>query len=230
MQQQFSTSTKAPLFIAIEGCIGVGKTTLTKAIAQRFSGHEMLEQVEENPFLEEFYRDPEVSAFKTQIFFLLSRYKQQATLSQTDLFEKAMISDYFIAKDRIFAELTLKKSEFQLYEQLFQALLHQIYSPSLIIYLRAPLEVILGRISKRGRSFEKDIDPDYLGRLMNAYDRYFAQFSQCPVLTVETEDFNFPEKQEHISFVIDAVGETLSQKKSAHIVKAGEIRQQTLFG
>src|SRR5688572_28643990 len=112
MQHQTLTSTKPPLFVAIEGCIGVGKTTLTKALATRFSGLEMLELVEENPFLAEFYKDPALLAFKTQIFFLLSRYKQQQTLSQTNLFEKSVISDYFIAKDRIFAELTLKESEF----------------------------------------------------------------------------------------------------------------------
>jgi deoxyadenosine/deoxycytidine kinase len=229
MQQQIPTSTKPPLFVAIEGCIGVGKTTLTKALAKRFGGLEMLELVEENPFLAEFYKDPALLAFKTQIFFLLSRYRQQQGLSQINLFEKSIVSDYFIAKDRIFAELTLKESEFQLYEQLYQALCHQIHSPNLIIYLRAPLDVVLGRIEKRGRSFEKDIDPNYLENLMHAYDRYFADFKDCPVLTVETEDLNFPEYEEHITYVIDAVGETLNQKKSSHLIKAGEIKQQTLF-
>ena len=229
MQQQTSTFSKAPLFVAIEGCIGVGKTTLTKALAARFRGLEMLELVEENPFLAEFYKDPALLAFKTQIFFLLSRYKQQQTLSQTNLFEKSIVSDYFIAKDRIFAELTLKESEFQLYDQLYHALCQQIHSPSLIIYLRAPLDTILGRIEKRGRCFEKDIDPDYLKNLMTAYDRYFAQFTGCPVLTVETEDLNFPEYEEHITYVVDAIGETLNQKKSAHLIKAGEFKQQKLF-
>jgi deoxyguanosine kinase len=229
MQQKMSTLTQPSLFVAIEGCIGVGKTTLTKALAARFHGHEMLEVVEENPFLAEFYKDQELLAFKTQIFFLLSRYKQQQALAQTNLFEKSIVSDYFIAKDRIFAELTLKDSEFQLYDQLYQALCHQVHAPSLIIYLRAPLDVVLGRIEKRGRSFEKDIDPDYLSRLMVAYDRFFGTFTGCPVLTVETEDLNFPDKEEHISFIMDAVGETLNQKKSAHLVSAGERKQQKLF-
>lgn len=229
MQQHVSTTAKPPLFIAIEGCIGVGKTTLTKAIAARFEGHEMLELVEENPFLAEFYRDPASLAFKTQIFFLLSRYKQQTALSQTNLFEKCVISDYFIAKDRIFAELTLKESEFQLYEQLYQALCHQIHFPDLIIYLRAPLDVILGRIENRGRSFEKDIDPDYLKKLMTAYDHFFSQYSGCPILTVETEDLNFPENEEHISFVIDSALETMTQKRSGHVINAGAFRQQKLF-
>jgi len=229
MQEKISSSQQSPLFVAIEGCIGVGKTTLTKALANRFHGHEMLEIVEENPFLAEFYKDQELLAFKTQIFFLLSRYKQQQALGQTNLFQKSIVSDYFIAKDRIFAELTLKDSEFQLYDQLYQALCHQIHSPNLIIYLRAPLDVILSRIEKRGRSFEKDINPDYLSRLMQAYDRYFSQFSGCPVLTVETEDLNFPEHDEHVSIVMDAVGETLNQKKSTLLVNAGERRQQKLF-
>lgn len=189
----------------------------------------MLEVVEENPFLAEFYKDPALLAFKTQIFFLLSRYKQQQALAQTNLFQGSIVSDYFIAKDRIFAELTLKDSEFQLYDQLYQALCHQVHSPNLIIYLRAPLDVVLGRIEKRGRSFEKDMDPGYLTRLMQAYDRYFSTFTACPVLTVETEDLNFPDREEHISFVMDAVGETLNQKKSTHLVNAGERKQQKLF-
>jgi len=229
MQQKTTTSQQTPLFIAIEGCIGVGKTTLTKALTQKLNGNEMLEVVEENPFLAEFYKDRDLLAFKTQMFFLLSRYKQQQALSQTNLFQKSIVSDYFIAKDRIFAELTLKDSEFQLYDQLYNALCQQIHAPNLIIYLRAPLDVILGRIEKRGRSFEKDIDPDYLSRLMQSYDRFFNQFQGCPVLTVETEDLNFPDREEHVSVVMDAVGETLNQKKSALLVNAGERRQQILF-
>lgn len=229
MQQKTQDLTQPSLFVAIEGCIGVGKTTLTKALVNRFQGNEMLEIVEENPFLAEFYKDPELLAFKTQIFFLLSRYKQQQALAQTNLFQKSIVSDYFIAKDRIFAELTLKDSEFQLYDQLYQALCQQVHSPNLIIYLRAPLDVILGRIEKRGRSFEKDIDPEYLSRLMQAYDRFFSTFTVCPVLTVETEDLNFPEREEHISLVMDAVGETLNQKKSTLLINAGERKQQKLF-
>lgn len=221
--------TKPPLFVAVEGCIGVGKTTLTKALTARLQGHEMLEVVEENPFLAEFYKDIESLAFKTQIFFLLSRYKQQQALSQTNLFEKSIVSDYYIAKDRIFAELTLQGSEFQLYDQLYQALCHHVHAPNLIIYLRAPLDVVLGRIQKRGRTFEKDIEPGYLAKLMQAYDRFFHDFTDCPVLTVETEDLNFPEREEHISLIMDAVGETLNQKKSVHLINAGERKQQKLF-
>lgn len=220
---------RRPTYIAIEGCIGVGKTTLTKALAARFDGSELMETVEENPFLMEFYKDIASQAFKTQMFFLLSRYKQQQSLAQRNLFSKTVVADYFIAKDHIFAELTLKGQEFKLYQQMYQALFHSIHVPDLIIYLRAPLDVILERIQRRGRSFEKDIDPKYLAELMDAYDRYFSEFDACPVLTVETEDFNFPQKQEHISYVVDAMAETLSAGKSTHLIRAGEIRQQHLF-
>lgn len=164
------------MYIAIEGPIGVGKTTLTRHLAQALEGEALLEVVEENPFLPLFYEDPERYAFKVQVFFLLSRYKQLERLAQPQLFEQALVADYLFDKDFIFASLNLKGHEWDLYQELYQSLAPRIPTPDLTIYLRAPLEVLLERIRRRGRSFERSIDPGYLERLTEAYDRHFARY------------------------------------------------------
>lgn len=220
---------KKPSYIAIEGCIGVGKTTLSEALSKRLNASLFLETFEENPFLVDFYKDVPAHAFRTQIFFLLSRYRQQQSLGQRDLFNQSIVADYFIVKDRIFAELTLTGNELALYEQLYQTLCHHIYVPDLVIYLRAPLRIVTERIKQRGRDFEKHIDNSYLIDLISAYDRFFTTFSACPVLTIETEDLNFPEREQDITHVMDILTETLSQKKLNHTVTTGEIKQSKLF-
>jgi len=223
-----STPTK-PSYIAIEGCIGVGKTTLSNALSNRLNASLLLETFEANPFLADFYKDIAAYAFKTQIFFLLSRYKQQHGLDQRDLFKQAVVADYFIAKDRIFAQLTLSDRELALYEQLYQTLCPHIHVPDLIIYLRAPLDVILERIKSRGREFEKNIDPDYLKNLTHAYDQFFASFSSCPVLTIETEELDFPNREQDVTYVVDMMSETLQQGKLSHTVNTGDAKQTKLF-
>jgi deoxyadenosine/deoxycytidine kinase len=195
-------------YVVIEGCIGVGKTTLTHLLANRFSARMIGEVVEENPFLPEFYEDPKAHAFKTQMFFLLSRFKQQEEIIQGDLFSSTVVSDYLFAKDRIFAELTLNDSEMALYDQVFSALESKVKTPDLVIYLQAPLDVILKRIEKRGRIFERDMDPGYLERLVEAYGRYFSRFEACPLLIVDTEELNFPEREEDLSALLAAAEET----------------------
>ena len=164
------------MYIAIEGPIGVGKTTLTRHLAQALEGEALFEVVEENPFLPLFYEDPEHYAFKVQVFFLLSRYKQLEHLAQPRLFERAVVADYLFDKDFIFASLNLEGHEWGLYQELYQSLAPRIATPDLTIYLRAPLEVLLERIRRRGRSFERGIDPGYLERLTEAYDRHFARY------------------------------------------------------
>ncbi len=164
------------MYIAIEGPIGVGKTTLTRHLAQALEGEALFEVVEENPFLPLFYEDPEHYAFKVQVFFLLSRYKQLERLAQPRLFERAVVADYLFDKDFIFASLNLEGHEWELYQELYQSLSPRIPTPDLTIYLRAPLEVLLERIRLRGRSFERGIDPGYLERLTEAYDRHFAHY------------------------------------------------------
>ena len=164
------------MYIAIEGPIGVGKTTLTRHLAHALEGEALFEVVEENPFLPLFYEDPEHYAFKVQVFFLLSRYKQLEHLAQPRLFEHAVVADYLFDKDFIFASLNLEGHEWELYQELYQSLSPRIPAPDLTIYLRAPLEVLLERIRRRGRSFERGIDPGYLERLTEAYDRHFARY------------------------------------------------------
>src|SRR5438477_12589515 len=149
-------------YIAVEGPIGVGKTTLTRALAKRFSGRTIFEVVEENPFLASFYQDRNKFAFQTQLFFLLSRFKQQQELHQQDLFNQLTVSDYLFAKDRIFASITLDPNELSLYERIYQMLGPRVMKPDLVIYLQARLEVLLARIKKRGREFERKFDADYL--------------------------------------------------------------------
>jgi deoxyadenosine/deoxycytidine kinase len=192
-------------YVTVEGCIGVGKTTLTHLLSSTFRAKTVLEIVEENPFLAEFYKDPVAHAFKTQMFFLLSRFKQQDSLLQTDLFNGVVVSDYLFAKDRIFAELTLSTSEMGLYDTIFGALRSRIRSPDLVVYLHAPMDVILERIARRGRSFEKDIDRGYLEALVDAYGRFFDSYDDAPVLFVDTSDLNFPANAGDLAVVLEAL-------------------------
>jgi deoxyadenosine/deoxycytidine kinase len=214
-------------YVVVEGCIGVGKTTLTHLLSKRLEARTVLEVVEENPFLPEFYEDPVAHAFKTQMFFLLSRFKQQEELHQGELFQQTTVSDYLFAKDRIFAELTLNESEMGLYDQVFNALKTRVPVPDLVIHLQAPMEVILERIQRRGRSFERDIDPDYLERLVDAYQRHFARFDDCPVLFVDTEDLNFPERHEDAELVMQAATEVVRTGEQKRLL-TGKARQPSL--
>jgi deoxyguanosine kinase len=195
-------------YVTVEGCIGVGKTTLTHLLTKYLNARPVLEIVEENPFLPDFYKDQVAHAFKTQMFFLLSRFKQQEALLQGELFEGdgVVVSDYLFAKDRIFAELTLSPSEMGLYDQIFRALAQRIRKPDLVIYLHAPMDVILERIARRGRSFEKDIDRGYLESLVDAYSRFFTDYDQAPVLMIDTSDLNFPGRAGDLDVVTEALG------------------------
>jgi deoxyadenosine/deoxycytidine kinase len=152
----------------------------------------VFEVVEENPFLSLFYKDREKHAFQTQIFFLLSRFKQQQSLLQQDLFKQVTVSDYLFAKDRIFASLTLSEAELSLYDRVFEELTPRVTKPDLVIYLQANIEVLLGRIKKRAREFEADFDAGYLRDLCVAYNEYFGRYAETPLLVANTDDVNFP--------------------------------------
>jgi deoxyguanosine kinase len=206
-------------YVTVEGCIGVGKTTLTHLLSGALGARTVLEIVEENPFLPEFYRDKVAHAFKTQMFFLLSRFKQQEALLQTDLFNNTVVSDYLFAKDRIFAELTLSASEMALYDQIFRALSSKVRAPDLVIYLHAPMEVILERIERRGRPFEKDMDRSYLESLVDAYGRFFASYEDAPVLTVDTADLNFPASPSDLEVVLSTLNSFPSDGRRRHVLK-----------
>ena len=193
-------------YIVVEGPIGVGKTSLTRALAERFSGRTVFEQVEENPFLASFYQDRNKYAFQTQLFFLLSRFKQQQELFQQDLFSRVTVSDYLFAKDRIFASITLDPNELALYERVYGHLGPRVMRPDLVIYLQARLEVLLARIRKRGREFERKFDPEYLAELSRTYNDFFHRYDETPLLVINTSDIDFVESEKDFEELIRAIG------------------------
>jgi len=192
-------------YIAIEGVIGVGKTTLARLLQPRYDASTLLEVVEDNPFLSKFYQDRERYAFQTQIFFLLSRYHQQYQAIPAALRRGNLISDYTFAKDELFAWLNLKDDELAMYGRVHAALGEKIPRPDLIVYLRADHDVLMRRIALRDRSFERDMDPDYIREVALAYDAWLSRLTDIPVLTVETNDLDYlsrPADMERISRMI----------------------------
>ncbi len=177
-------------YIAIEGPIGVGKTTLATALADRMGGRVVLEAVEENPFLPAFYQDRKKHAFQAQLFFLLSRFQQQQELFQQDLFNQVTVADYLFAKDRIFAALTLEPNELALYERIWQVLGARVVKPDLVVYLQARPDVLSARIRKRGRDFERQLAPDYLDAVSRAYGDFFFHYEDTPLLVVNTSELD----------------------------------------
>src|SRR5256885_13174594 len=193
-------------YIIVEGPIGVGKTTLTHALSRRFGARSVFEIVEENPFLASFYQDRNKFAFQTQLFFLLSRFKQQQELFQQDLFNQVTVSDYLFAKDRIFASITLDPNELTLYERIYQHLGPRAMKPDLVIYLQARLDVLLARIKKRGREFERKFDPEYLAELSRTYNDFFHRYDETPLLVINTSDIDFVESDKDFEELIRALG------------------------
>jgi len=177
-------------FVVVEGPIGVGKTSLARRLAKSFGSELVLEQGEENPFLERFYRNPRAAAFQTQLYFLFQRARQMQELRQADLFERVRVSDYLLDKDRLFARLTLDDEEFALYEQVFARLAIDAPVPDLIVYLQAPVDVLLERIARRGIQYEQAIERRYLERLVESYSRFFLEFDVAPVLIVNAAEID----------------------------------------
>lgn len=195
-------------YIVIEGPIGVGKSSLANILSERFSARRVMEVVEENPFLSAFYEDRAKFAFQTQMFFLLSRFKQQQALFQQDLFASITVSDYLFAKDRIFAHLTLDPNELSLYERVFEELGPRVTRPDLVVYLQARNDVLLNRIKKRGREFERKFDPVYLEDLSRAYSEFFFHYKDTPLLVVNTSDIDFVNNAEDLENLVKIIGET----------------------
>lgn len=195
-------------YIVVEGPIGVGKSSLTNIVAERFAARRVMEVVEENPFLASFYGDRAKFAFQTQMFFLLSRFKQQQELFQQDLFSAVTVSDYLFAKDRIFANLTLQADELSLYERVFDALQPRVTKPDLVIYLQARIDVLLARIKKRGREFERKFDPEYLDGLCRAYNDFFFHYQDTPLLVVNTSDIDFVNNPADLEDLLSVVRQT----------------------
>lgn len=177
--------------IAIEGVIGAGKTTLTIKLAKFLKARAVLEKFEENPFLEKFYDDIAHYAFQTQIFFLLSRYRQQQELAQTDLFEQTIVSDYMFEKDKIFAYLNLQDDELKLYETLVGLLEKNIPKPDLVVYLQCNVDHLMANIKKRGRKYERNMSKNYIQSLNEAYNYFFFRYKSSPLLIVNAEQIDF---------------------------------------
>lgn len=194
---------KIPKYIAVEGPIGVGKTSLVRLLAEETGARLVLEDVEENPFLNDFYKDVRGKAFQTQLFFLLSRYRQQQVeFSQFDLFSKGVVSDYLFVKDRIFAHLNLDENELPLYDQVYSLLEPGVPRPDLAIYLQASTETLVERIKKRDRHYERRLSPDYIEAVNTAYNRYFFHYNETPLLVIQTSEVDFIKSREALTDLV----------------------------
>ena len=184
-------SAGGPGYIVVEGPIGVGKTTLANKLATSFGSDLLLEGADENPFLEKFYDNPNAAALPTQLFFLLQRARQLKDMKQEDMFNPVRVADFLIEKDRLFAELTLDSDELDLYEQVYKNLTLDVPVPDLVVYLQAPVEILLERIQKRGLKHERFIEAAYLQRLCDSYIQFFYQYNDAPLLIVNAADIDF---------------------------------------
>ena len=182
---------KGARYIVVEGPIGVGKTTLARLLAEEFNARGVLEQVEENPFLRKFYDEPGTYSFQTQLFFLLSRYRQQRQLAQQDLFNQNTVADYLFAKDQIFAQANLEGDELALYRQLFGLLDSRLPKPDLVVYLQARANVLMERLRRRDRDYERRIAPEYVQRIAEAYRDFFFYYEETPLLVVNSSEVDF---------------------------------------
>ena len=178
-------------YIVVEGPIGVGKTTLAKRLAGSLGGEALLEAPGDNPFLPRFYQDPRTNALATQLSFLFQRVRQLEGIRQSDLFAPVRVGDFMIEKDRLFAELTLDADELALYRQLYERIAGAAMTPDRVIYLQAPVDVLLARISARGIAYEEDMDPRYLDRVVSAYTHFFHHYQAAPLVIVNAAEIDF---------------------------------------
>ena len=200
-------------YIAIEGPIGVGKTSLAQLLSKELGARLVLEDFEDNPFLPDFYNDPERFGFQTQLFFLLQRYRQQQDLRQVDMFQKLLITDYMFVKDRLFASLNLGDKEMQLYDTVASLLERNIIRPDIVIYLQADTEVLMKNIKKRGRNMEKNVTWEYIDALNQVYTEYFFRYQDTPLVIINTNDIDFVENENDLKEVIDYIRQPVSGTK-----------------
>ena len=204
------SSAEIPRYIVIEGPIGVGKTSLAKRLAEEFRGELLLEGAEENPFLERFYRNPRHAALPTQLFFLFQRAQQIQALRQSDMFAPVRVADFILEKDRLFAQLTLDDHELRLYDQVYDNITVDAPQPDLVIYLQAPVDVLLSRVQKRGRSYERFIETNYLERLVEAYTQFFYHYSATPLLIVNAADIDLVNNEQDYQLLLERLRKTIS--------------------
>ena len=205
-------------YVAIEGVIGVGKTSLARLLAERFRARLVLEEPEANPFLADFYKDPRRYAFQTQMFFLIGRYKDLRDRVHPDLFHEGIVADYLFQKDRIFANLNLSDRELMLYDAIAPHLESEVPAPDLVVYLQASPERILERIQQRGRTYEKLMDPKYTATLAEAYNYFFFHFRDAPLLVVNTDEMNFVDRTNDLE---DLIARIVSHKEGVAYVNPG---------
>lgn len=192
-------------YIVVEGPIGVGKTTLAHRIAERLGMEVLSERAEENPFLEGFYRNPEKMAFQAQLYFLMQRSEQLRELRQRDLFRPGLIADFSFHKDRLFASLNLSDAEFDLYDRVYRTLELEVPTPDLVVYLQAPVDVLLERIRRRRLPFEQGIGTEYLQRLAEAYVDFFYHYDDSPLLIVNAADINPAERDRDLDVLMEQI-------------------------
>jgi deoxyadenosine/deoxycytidine kinase len=196
-------------YIVVEGAIGVGKTSLARKLAETLGAQLVLEQAGENPFLERFYRNPRVGALPAQLYFLFQRAQQQASLTQHDLFGEVRVADYLLAKDDLFARMTLDDEEYGLYRQVHDRLAIDSPRPDLVVYLQAPVDVLLDRIARRGIAYESLIDRNYLTRLNEAYARFFHSYDQSPLLIVNASNIDPINNEADYEELLGQIGRTV---------------------
>lgn len=197
-----------PKYIVVEGPIGVGKTTLTRKLAESLGSEPLLELPAENPFLERFYGAPRQYALPTQLYFLFQRVKQLKTLRQGDMFRPAWISDFFLEKDLLFAELNLDDDELDLYRQVYHSLSPETPVPDLVVFLQAPVDVLLERIRRRGINFEQQVTYDYLEQLVDSYASFFLRYNDAPLLMVNAEKINFADNPQDYEQLLEYIRKT----------------------
>lgn len=202
-----------PQFIAVEGAIGAGKTTLTKRLAQTFNYDTLLEKAEENPFLDRFYQDRVSNALPTQLFFLFQRAQQLQELKQADIFQPVRVADFLIDKDPLFAEVTLDKDELAIYQQVYNQLTIESPKPDLVIYLQAPTTTLLQRVRSRGIQAEQSIDTSYLDTLNEAYTRFFHYYDQSPLLIINANEIDWVNNDDSYKKLVEYI---LTIKQGRH--------------
>lgn len=200
-----SLAVSDPRFIIVEGPIGVGKTTLARRLAETFGSELLLEGAEENPFLERFYQNPQDAALATQMFFLFQRAEQLKTLRQDDMFEPVRVADFMLEKDRLFAHLTLNEDELRLYEQAYRHVTLDAPKPDLVIYLQAPVEILMQRIARRGRRGEEHINIEYLRRVQDAYASFFYHYEASPLLIVNAAEIDLAESDQDYILLLEQI-------------------------